>query len=382
MKRLLLVGGGHAHVEVLRTFAADPRKACEIVLVTPYPWLTYSGMVPGFVAGHYPLDACTIDVKALAARAHARLVLSPASGLDPAARTVTCLDGARIDYDIASLDVGSRPFLDAAVGVERHAIVLRPLERLVQGWTDVLARAQRGDVRSITLVGTGAAGIELAFAMHHRLQVEFGDAAPHLRMIGEGAQPVPELSAGARRRLRAEVFHRRIESHQGSGVIEVGSRFVRLRNGLEFATDAVFWAAGSAAHPFIAASGLAADARGYLLTNDRLQSISHADVFGAGDCATSQMHPVPKAGVFAVRAGPVLAANLRAALEGRALRTHVPSRRYLALISAGDRYAIGTRDGFSFEGEWVWRWKDRIDRAFVARYGTSESKNLDADGRR
>jgi selenide,water dikinase len=373
MKRLVLLGGGHAHIEVLRAFALEPCRDCEIVVATPYPWLTYSGMVPGFVAGHYPIEACTIDLKSLAARADARLVLSPAASLDPQARVVSCADGTRLEYDVVSLDVGSRPFLDAAVGVERNFIVLRPLERLVQGWSDVLARAHRGDVRSITLVGTGAAGIELAFAMHHRLRAELGEGAPHLRLIGDGAQPVPELSAGARRRVRAEIVHRRIESHQGSGVIEVGARFVRLRNGLEFATDAVFWAAGSAAHRFVAASGIAADARGYMLTNDFLQSVSHANVFGAGDCATSEGHPRPKAGVFAVRAGPALAANLRAAIEGRALRRHVPGRRYLALISAGDRYAIGTRDGFSFEGEWVWRWKDRIDRAFARKYNEYKS---------
>jgi selenide,water dikinase len=281
---------------------------------------------------------------------------------------VRCADRTQVEYDVISLDVGSRPFTDAAAGAERHAIAMRPLERLVQGWNDVLARARGGGVRSITVVGTGAAGLELAFAMHHRLKADLGDAAPHLRVIGDSPEPAPEFHGGVRRRLRAEIAHRRIESHHGSGVIEVGVGFARLRNGLEFATDAVFWAAGSAAHPWIAASGLATDHRGYLLTSELLQSVSHPEVFGAGDCATLQGHPLPKAGVFAVRAGPALARNLRAAIEGRALRRHRTSRRYLALISAGDRYAIGTWNGVSWEGKWVWRWKDRIDRAFILKY--------------
>jgi selenide,water dikinase len=223
-------------------------------------------------------------------------------------------------------------------------------------------------VRSITIVGTGAAGLELSFAMHHRLRTELGERAPHLRLIGDTVQPVPEFPAGARRRLRAEIFYRGLESHHGSGVVEVGAGFVHLRNGFEFATDAVVWAAGAASHPWIAASGLATDSRGFLLTGDGMQSTSHPEVFGAGDCATQQGHRVAKAGVFAVRAGPVLTANLRAALEGRALRPHLPRRVYLALVSAGDRYAIGVWNGFSWEGGWVWRWKDRIDRAFVAKY--------------
>jgi selenide,water dikinase len=368
VKRLVLAGGGHAHVEVLRRLAEARPARCEVLVVTPYPWLTYSGMVPGYIAGHYALEDITIDVAALCARSGATLVTSAVTALDAGAKRLTCADGRRIEYDVLSLDVGSRAMTEAASGVERHAVVLRPLERLVKGWNDVLARAREGHVRSVTLVGTGAAGIELAFAMHHRLQQDLGDRAPHLRLIGDSARPVPEFSAGARRRLRAEIAYRRLETHQGSGVVEVGAGFVHLKNGLEFATDAVFWAAGSASHAWIAASGLATDARGFVLTNELLQSVSHADVFGAGDCATLHGRRLPKAGVFAVRAGPALAHNLLAAVDDRPLRPYAPSRRYLALISAGNRYAIGVWDGISWEGEWVWRWKDRIDRAFVAKY--------------
>lgn len=368
MKRLVLLGGGHAHVEVLRAFAGKPPTGCEVIVVTPYPWLTYSGMVPGFVAGHYALEDCTIDLAALARRAGATLRLTSVVSLDAAAREVACLDHSRIPYDLLSMDVGSVPITHAARGVERNAVVLRPLERVTRGWTDVLARARQGEVRALTVVGSGGAGVELAFAMHHRLRSELRERAPLVRIVGDSALPLPEFRAGARRRLCAELEHRRIELHQGSGVVEVGERYVRLQNGLQFATDAVFWAAGAAAHPWIAASGLATDSRGFLLTTDLLQSVTHAEVFGAGDCATGQGHPVPKAGVFAVRAGPVLAANLRAALEDRPLHPHVTSRRYLALVSAGDRYAIGIWDGVSWEGRWVWRWKDRIDRGFIARY--------------
>lgn len=374
MKRVVLAGAGHAHVEVLRAFAAG-RPSCELVVVSPYPWLTYSGMLPGFVAGHYALEECTIDVAMLCRRANARLVLATVASLDASAREVVCSDGTRVGYDVLSLDVGSRPMTESASGIERHAIVVRPLERLVKGWTEVLAGAREGRVHSITLVGTGAAGLELAFAMHHRLKTDMGDAAPHLRIVGDSALPAPEFSAGARRRLEAEVRHRRIESHHGSGVVEAGAGFVHLRNGLEFATDAVFWTAGSASHPWIAAAGLATDGRGYLLTSDLLQSVSHPEVLGAGDCATEQGHRVAKAGVFAVRAGPALADNIRALIEERRLRPHVTSRRYLALISAGDRYAIGTWGDVSWEGEWVWRWKDRIDRAFVAKYKGDASRS-------
>jgi selenide,water dikinase len=143
---------------------------------------------------------------------------------------------------------------------------------------------------------------------------------------------------------------------------------VRLRDNIEFASDATFWVAGAAANPIFRDSGLRTDERGYLLVNDCLQSLSHPEVFGAGDCATSLEHPRPKAGVFAVRAGPALAANLRAALAGQPLRAQVTRKRFLALIACGDRRALGVYGPLVFSGRWVWHWKDRIDRRFLARY--------------
>jgi selenide,water dikinase len=143
---------------------------------------------------------------------------------------------------------------------------------------------------------------------------------------------------------------------------------VRTHNGLEFASDATFWAAGAGAHPWIRDSGLATDERGAMLVNDYLQSVRYREVFGAGDCVTQEGHPHAKAGVFAVRAAPVLAANLRAALAGGPFAPHVTLSRYLALVSAGERRAVGVWNGWSWEGRWAWRWKDRIDRRFVARY--------------
>jgi selenide,water dikinase len=161
---------------------------------------------------------------------------------------------------------------------------------------------------------------------------------------------------------------RNIGAHVSSTVVEVGADFVRLDTGLQFASDATFWAAGVSAPPWIASTGLATDPRGFLLTNDALQSVTDRDIFGAGDCATQEGRPHAKAGVFAVRAAPVLAANLRAAAHGAALTPHVTSPRYLALISTGRKHALGVWGELSFQGWWAWRWKDRIDRHFVARY--------------
>ena len=368
MKRLVLLGGGHAHVEVLRSFAAEPAEGCEIVLVSPEPRQLYSGMVPGFVAGHYALDDCVIDLAALSKHAAGAFRRTAASLVDPSRREVMLADGTALDYDVLSFDVGARAFTGEAKGVERHAVPVRPLEVAVQGWERVRELAAGGEVRSITMVGGGAAGVELALAMQHRLNDELGERAPHLRVVTDTPHPLAELARGARARLTRLMGERGIGVHCGSAVSDVGASFVRLESGIEFASDATFWSAGAAALDLIRDSGFATDDRGFLLTNDFLQSVSHGEVFGAGDCATQRDRERPKAGVFAVRAGPMLAANLRAALAGTPLQPHVTGRRYLALISAGNSYAVGAWNGFSWEGRWAWKWKDRIDRGFVARY--------------
>jgi selenide,water dikinase len=189
-----------------------------------------------------------------------------------------------------------------------------------------------------------------------------------VRVLADTPAVLSEYGEGARSRILGLAARRNIGLHPSSRVAQVGAGFVRLRDNIEFRSDATFWVAGAAAHPLFRESGLRTDDRGFLLVNDFLQSVSHPEVFGAGDCATSLDNPRPKAGVFAVRAGPALVANLRAALAGEALRPHVTRRRFLALLACGDKRAIGIYGPLVFGGRWVWYWKDRIDRRFLARY--------------
>ncbi len=368
MKRLVLLGGGHAHLEVLRRLAEHAGERPAVTLVTPYPWLTYSGMVPGLFAGHYEIDDATVDLVALTGHAQGAIVQSTAVHVDTAAREVVCANGAVVGYDVLSLDVGTEPYVGHARGVEEHAVPMRPLERAVKGWSDVVVRARDGGIGAVTIVGGGAAGMELAFAMEYRLRQELGLASTHVRVITNTSVAVPGFPEGARRRLQRKLVRRNIGLHAGSTVTEVGPDYVRVEQGLEFASDAVFWATGGIAPRWIAEAGFSTDERGFLLTNDRLQSVSHPDVFGAGDCAAVEGRPRPKAGVFAVRAAPALADNLLAALEGEALRAHPSPARYLALVSTGNRHAVAVWGAASWEGGWVWHWKDHIDRRFVARY--------------
>ena len=367
MKRLVLLGGGHAHIEVLRELAAVPIPGAEVTLVTPSQRFIYTGMVPGVIAGHYTLPECAIDLKELAQRANVELLLTSASLVSPDVGKVACADGTVLPYDVISLDVGSHPAIGDVRGAERHAVLLRPLERALVGWNGVFARAAAGNVNAVTVVGGGAAGIEIALAIRHRFDVALNDhEVPHVRLVSDAAGT--GIAKGAAQRLVARMRRSGVASHVGLPVREVGEGFVRLEGGIEFATDAVFWATGAAAHEWIRHSGLATDARGFLLVNTNMQSVRHANVFGIGDCAVVEGHPMPRAGVFAVRAAPILAANLRAVLTGGPLTAHIPKPRYLALVSTGRKHAVGAWGPLAWQGRWAWYWKDRVDRSYVQRY--------------
>ena len=359
MKHLLLVGGGHSHLAVLKSFGDAPAEGVHLALLSPSRHAFYSGMVPGVVAGHYRSEDCRIDLGALAARAGARFLLDSAAGVDAARREVTTARGERLRYDILSFDTGSSAGDPAAAA--KHSLRVRPVEPFLAGWERLRERARRGEVRRIAVIGGGAAGVEVLLAMRHGL----AGSAAQFALFSE----LPILAGhGARRRIARILGARGVPVHFGRKVIAAGENGIELDGGGRFEAQAAVWATGAYAPSWIAQSGLATDARGFLAVSETLQSRSRPEIFAAGDVATVIDEPRPKSGVFAVRQGPVLARNLRRALAGEAPERFCPPSRSLALISCGDRYAVASWGGLALEGAWVWRWKDRIDRRFVGQY--------------
>jgi pyridine nucleotide-disulfide oxidoreductase family protein len=365
VKRLVMLGGGHAHLHVLRDLALHADETIRVTLVSPGPLAYYSGMIPGWFAGHYALAQCTVDLLTVAGRAHAAFASSPAVLVNPGMRDVILANSQVIPYDVLSIDIGLQPMIGEVKGVAANAFVVRPFERAIAGWERVLAEAVAGRVKSISMVGAGAAGVELALAMDFNLRNRLGNAAPHVRVLTDAPTLLPDYAAEVRERFARLLRKRNIGAHFSNAVTEVGRDFVKVASGNEFASDATFWTAGGAAPALVRDSGFRTDERGFLAVNDCLQSLSHPEVFGAGDCATNVAHPRPKAGVFAVRAGPTLAGNLRAALAGQPLVPHMSSARFLSLISTGNKYAIASWGPLAWQGKWVWRWKDRIDRRWI-----------------
>ena len=364
---LVLVGGGHANVQVLRRWAMAPLPGVRLTVVVDRPDAVYSGMVPGFIAGQYRRAELEIDVRPLARRAGARFVVAPAVGLDPAARRLR-LDGRPpLPYDTAAFDVGSTVAGLELPGVATHAVPTRPIGDLVRRVDEVLARARGGSALRVTVVGGGAGGVELGFAFQARLAR--AGVTPRVTLLEAGDRVLPGYAAGAARRVAREATRRGIAIRLRARVREARADAVVLDGGEVLETDALLWVAGAARHPLFADAGLETDARGFVRVGSTLQCVGHPELFAVGDCASLAHAPdLPKAGVYAVRAGPVLAHNLHALLTGGALREYHPQRDYLSLLNLGDGRAIGAKWGLAATGRSVFRLKDAIDRRFMRRF--------------
>ncbi|HSD54355.1 MAG TPA: FAD-dependent oxidoreductase [Burkholderiales bacterium] len=369
MKRIVLLGGGHSHVEVLRRFGLAPAKEVELVLASPHRRTPYSGMLPGLVAGHYSCEETHIDLERVARFAGARFLTTIATGLDPAGRVVTLADGTALEFDLVSLDIGSTPATAGIPGAAAHALGVKPVDAFLRAWDALIERAQAGALKRAVVVGGGAAGLEMVLAMQHRVGMATGRRdAVEWQLLTDVDVLLPAHGPRVRRIFGRILAEREVEVHLSSRVARVERGVVCAANGYRVAGDFILWATGAAAPPRLPGSGLAVDDRGFVAVDETLRSTSHPHVFAAGDCATILGHPRPKSGVYAVRQGPPLAANLRAAAAGRPLARYVPQPRALALISTGDRYAVASRGASALEGAWVWRWKDWIDRRFMRRY--------------
>lgn len=367
-KRLLLIGGGHAHLfvlEALRRRRSAWGGRLEVCLLSRALDTPYSGMLPGLVAGHYRTKQCHVDLQALARHAGVTLVQANVGRLD-LARNAAYSEGQEWPFDLVSIDIGSTPPLSAVPGAAEHALCVKPIEAFLRRWRELQEQIDRlARPIHLVVVGGGAGGVELVLSMAHRLRAQREQVKWSLVTRGALLSAYPERAA---RLMLGHLAAAGVALRTETQVVRVEPGKMHFSDGSSGAFDALIWATGAASQPWLAESGLACDASGFVQVNERLQSVSHPHVFAAGDIAADLSHPRPKAGVFAVRQGPVLADNLLRYAMGRTLARYRPQTDYLSLLSTGSRHAVAAWYGLVWEGDWVWRWKDRIDQRFMRRF--------------
>ncbi|MFZ3081570.1 FAD-dependent oxidoreductase [Rhodoferax ferrireducens] len=363
-KRLVLVGGGHAHLSVLRALAKKRPAGIDAVLITPSKHQNYSGMLPGWVAGHYSQAECRIDLDPLVRAAGVHLVLDQIVGMDAARRCVGLTNGQHLEYDLLSLDVGSETDTSWLETLEDKLLPVKPLDNFFARWPHVLAAAKALRGYRLVVVGGGAAGVEMALAVQHAFTSAGVDGQVDLVASESGLLP------GYARRVQDRVT--RFARQAGLGLHffrGVGSEEgVLLSDGRLLQADRVIAAMGARAPVWLGMSKLALDEHGCILVDKYHRSVSHPNVLAAGDVCARADAVMSRSGVHAVRAGPVLGDNLMAILNGTSLQSYVPKRHSLYLLACGPRYAVASWGPWSAEGQWVWRWKDWIDRRFVRKF--------------
>ena len=374
VKDLVLIGGGHSHVAVLKRFGMKPLAGVRITLIARDIHTPYSGMLPGYIAGHYDFDEAHIDLRPLTQFAGARLYHDEAVGLDLDAGKVLCRYRPPVSYDLLSINIGSTPRTAGIPGASENVTPVKPITRFVDYWTGVSERVltHQGPMR-IGIVGAGAGGVEMTLAIQHRLAhmlAERGRDASHLQyhLISNTETILPAFNRATREKFDRTLVKRGVVVHTGRDVTQVEASDVLYSDDSRLPLDEIFWVTAAGAASWLAETGLDVDAEGFVQLDDTLQSTSHPGVFAAGDIAAVANHPRPKAGVFAVRQGRPLANNLRRALTGRTLKPFAPQREFLTIVSTGDKNAVASRSGWTVEGRWVWRWKDWIDRRFMRKY--------------
>ncbi|MBD1915129.1 MULTISPECIES: selenide, water dikinase SelD [Cyanophyceae] len=378
---VVLVGGGHTHALVLRQWGMAPMPGVRLTLLSDLVDTPYSGMLPSYVAGRYSFDEAHIDLRPLTRFAQCRLVVDRAVGLDLAQQRVLCANHPALAYDVLSIDTGSTPATLSVPGAAEYAIAAKPVPTLLHQWQQLVENVAANPQKPLTLtvVGGGVGGVELAIGIHERLVGLLEDlgqpgANLTLHLFHRGKELAPERNRWTRRRLERVLRDRGIHLHRDEAVKEIGlddgsgQRVVRGSSGLTVECDRVFWVTSAAAPGWLQDSGLSLTDQGFIQVGDTLQTLSHPNVFAAGDVATMMHHPRPKAGVFAVRQGAPLTDNLRRFVQGEPLKPFRPQRQFLSLIETGNGNAIADRGPFSIESPLAHRWKDHIDRRFMARF--------------
>ncbi|MBL4712615.1 MAG: selenide, water dikinase SelD, partial [Gammaproteobacteria bacterium] len=385
LKDLVLIGGGHSHLSVLKYFAMHPVPGLRLTLITRDLHTPYSGMLPGYIAGHYSYDEAHIDLRPLAQFTKARIYHAEVHNIDLANNQIICKDRPPITYDVVSINIGSKPGTLHIPGAEQFTLPVKPIDRFLTQWDDLIEIITHTTEKNfhLAIVGGGAGGVEMALATQFRLhtllkQKNISTTFLKFDLYCDSDDILPTHNDQVRKRFNRFLRLRGINLHTNHRIEEVQQNRLISSNGEQYKANAVLWVTNATAPSWLVEAGLDVDANGFISVNDCLQSTSHKNVFAAGDIAAVINHPREKSGVFAVRQGPPLARNLARAVQNQPLKKFTPQKKFLGLISTGNQYAIASRGNWSLEGAWLWKVKDWIDRRFMDNFNQLPEMQTDS----
>ena len=361
-KDLVLVGGGHSHALVLRKWAMDPLPGVRMTLISPQAMTPYSGMLPGLIAGHYSFEQTHVDLVKLALWAKIRFIQDEVIAIDAENKILTLKNRPSISYDVVSIDTGSTPN-QGIEGSAEYSTSVKPISHFYARWKLIQAHVQQKKIHSLAVVGGGAGSIEIILAIAFKLQSL--NAALRYELVTGAEDILPGYNRNVVQQVKKQLQAYNITVHASARVTKLSPGKIHLQTGDPIFTDEVIWCTQAAGSSWLQASQIECDDAGFMKVRQTLQSLGYDSIFAAGDIANMVANPRPKAGVYAVRQAPFLGHNLRAILLKQPLQVYQPQDGFLSLLALGQKKATGSKSFFSFSGDWVWHWKDVIDRKFM-----------------
>tara|TARA_B110000858_G_scaffold175732_1_gene209370 strand:+ start:55919 stop:58192 length:2274 start_codon:yes stop_codon:yes gene_type:complete len=378
VKQLVLIGGGHSHLAVLKQFAMNPLPGLSLTLISRDIETPYSGSLPGYISGLYERDEIHIDLRPLAQFAGARLIQSEISRIDFDQKIIHCEGRPTIGFDLISLNIGSKPDAIEIPGAAEFAIAIKPIDQFLVQWQKIYADmlnviGSKKKSYRLLIVGGGPASVELAFAVQQRIHRDlsiqkYDDSPLQIGIVTADTEVLKLHNSKVRHFVKAELAIRGIEVLQDHKVVKFSDGKIHCSDERLIEADSMVYATGASIEAWPEECGLAIGADGFIEVNDFLQSSSHEFVFAAGDAATIKGEPRPKSGVYAVRQGKPLAENLQRFATAKNLKPYSPQKHALALINLGNKRAIASRNKLFFQGRLAWSLKNSIDTSFIRKY--------------
>jgi pyridine nucleotide-disulfide oxidoreductase family protein len=364
-KRLLLLGGGHAHVYLIKQFNSKKNKDFEVVLVSASQYQYYSGMAAGYLEGIYSHDEICFDLKKMCEKSGVGYIEARVTAIDPKERSVELDTNQTVSFDILSVDTGSEMAGKNLEGVKDYAWCVKPLGNLVKLKSSFIEQIQDGS--EVVIAGAGAAGIEIALslkALSQNMKKKI-----KITMVTSGSELLKGHPENVKQTTIRKLNQANIDTLFNHRIAKINKNNLIMASGDKIQYDLLVWAIGPAANKMYKDSGFTVDEAGYMLVNGYLQSVDYPNILGAGDCISFEgVEPLKKAGVYAIRQSPYLYNNIKRFYKSQDLRKYIPQKDYLAIISAGNKTGILQYKGIALTGVLVWKLKDYIDRSFMKRY--------------
>ncbi len=359
-RRLLLVGAGHAHIEVLRSMKEQPIQHVDVCLISPSEHFYYSGMISGYVEGIYSLEEVRVDVKRLAHEAGVHFIRKRASRVYPNFKKLFCQGGAVYPFDLISFDIGAKSQPGQLVSSPEYSHMNDPNKKMVEQIEELRQTSQP------LIVGGGAAGCEVALALQ---AYKARNKIPGQVRLVSSSSVLNSISKRTAKKLRSIMESKGIQVWEQERAEVMYDDYIMTSANNKIRHTGVLWLGGPLADPLFEASGIKVDEKGFPFVTDTLQFTDYEFIFGAGDCVTLETYPnVDKSGVHAVKQAPILYENLRRFSDAKELTVYEPQKVALYILSTGMKKALLVYGPVTAHNKRAWKLKNKIDREYMDKY--------------